>query len=177
MVGRIVKVRCASTAPAAADPAGIVRRPSAGFTLIELLTVVSILAIMAALAAPSLSRLIANQRLKSSATDLHLTLLKARSEAIKRNVDVTVRPAGGDWTEGWSVLDPETPGGPALDLRGPVASVSVTSTSTQVVYRGTGRITPAGEVRFVFTSTRTDAARCLSIDPSGRPYLKEGSSC
>ncbi len=172
-----MQIHCASRAPTVPAPASALRRPSGGFTLIELLTVIAILAIMAALSAPSLTRLIADQRLKSTATDLHLTLLKARSEAIKRNVDVTVSPTGGSWTAGWSVLDPQAPSGPALDLRGPVASVSVTTTATQVVYRGTGRITPAGEVRFVFTSTRTDAARCLSIDPSGRPYLKEGSSC
>ena len=46
--------------------------------MIELLMVVVILAIMLALAAPSMAKLIANQRLKSIATDLHLTLVKAR---------------------------------------------------------------------------------------------------
>jgi type IV fimbrial biogenesis protein FimT len=145
--------------------------------MIELLMVVAILAIMGSLAAPSMTRLIASQRLKSTATDLHLALLKARSEAIKRNVDVTVSPTGGNWTAGWSILDPIAPSGPALDLQGPLATVSLTTTATQVIYRGTGRTTPAGDIRFVFTSTRTDATRCLSIDPSGRPYLKEGSSC
>lgn len=139
--------------------------------------VIAILAIMASLAAPSMTKLIANQRLRSVATDLHLTLVKARSEAIKRNGDVTVSPVGGNWTAGWAIVNPEDPTGPALDVRGPSPSVSVSTTATQVVYRGTGRAAPAAGVSFVFTSTATDAARCLSIDPSGRPYLKEGSTC
>ena len=162
--------------PAPGDAA--LRRPrrQGGFTMVELIMVVAIMAIMAALAAPSMTKLIANQRLRSMATDLHLALVKARAEAIKRNTNVTVSPADAGWTAGWSIVDPANPD-LRLDVRGPSASVSVATTATQVVYRGTGRTTPATGVSFVITSTRTDAARCLSIDPSGRPYLKEGSTC
>jgi type IV fimbrial biogenesis protein FimT len=145
-----------------------------GFTLIELLMVVVILGIMMTLAAPSMSKMIANQRLKSMATDLHLTLVKARGEAIKRNADVTVSPAGGVWSNGWSLVNPDSATEP-LDVRGPAASVSVTTSATQVVYRGSGRVTPGSAATFEFTSARTDATRCLSVDPSGRPYLKEGA--
>jgi type IV fimbrial biogenesis protein FimT len=166
-----------ATRNAAAGPAGArARRPSSGFTIIELLMVVVILAIMAALAAPSMSRLVATQRLKSVATDLHLALVKARAEAIKRNASVTVSPTDGSWTAGWSMAETTTPD-LRLDVRGPSSSVSISTTATQVIYRETGRTTPAAGVSFVITSTRTDAARCLSIDPSGRPYLKEGSTC
>jgi type IV fimbrial biogenesis protein FimT len=144
--------------------------------MIELMMVVAILAILSALAAPSMSSMIAAQRLRSVATDLHLTLVKARAEAIKRNVPVTVSPADGSWTAGWSILNPENAAWPALDVRGPTASVSVTTSVTTVVYRGNGRpATAAGA--FVITSTGTAATRCLSISSSGRPYLKEGSIC
>jgi type IV fimbrial biogenesis protein FimT len=151
--------------------------PSRGFTLIELLVVIAILGIMAGLAAPSMSQLIANQRVRAIATDLQLALVKARAEAIKRNRDVTVAPTGGSWTAGWSIVDPENPGGPALDARGPSPSLAVATSVTQVVYSASGRATAAGGSSFVFSSTATAAARCLSIDASGRPYVKEGSSC
>lgn len=154
----------------------LLRRQRA-FTLIELLVVIAVLAIMAALAAPGMTQLVAGQRLKSAATDLHLTLMKARGEAIKRNADVTVSPTDGSWENGWSVADPGNPGVP-VEVRGPTASVSVTTTATSVVYRGTGRTTTAtAGASFVFSSPGTDATRCLSLDPSGKPYVKEGAAC
>ena len=149
---------------------------AAGFTLIELLMVIVIMAILAAVAGPPMGKLIANQRLRATATDLHLALVKARTEAIKRNADITVSPTGGVWTQGWAIVNPDNANKP-LDLRGPVSSVSVTTTATQVVFRGTGRTTGASAATFVFASTSSDSTRCLSIDPSGRPYLKEGSVC
>jgi type IV fimbrial biogenesis protein FimT len=147
---------------------------SNGFTLIELMIVVSILAVLASLAAPSMSKLIATQRLRSAAGDMHLALVKARSEAVKRNRDVTISPAGGNWAAGWSILDPD--GGAALDVRGPRSSVTVTTSATSVIFRATGRAS-AAVPQFVFSSSGTDVVRCISADPSGRPYVKEGSSC
>lgn len=147
-----------------------------GFTLIELLTAIAILGVLAALAAPSMSALVASQRVRAATQDLHLALVRTRSEAIKRNTTVTLSPTGGSWTAGWSVVDPENPSGPALQFQPSSPSVSVTSTATQVIYSGTGRTT-TGEAAFVFSSSKTDMTRCVSIDPSGRPYAKEGSSC
>ena len=147
---------------------------SDGFTLIELMVVISILAILASLAAPSMSKLVATQRLRSAAGDMHLTFVKARSEAVKRNRDVTVSPDAGGWQAGWSILDPD--GGVPLDVRGPTSSVTVTTSATSVIYRATGRAS-AAVPQFVFSSSSTDVVRCISADPSGRPYVKEGSSC
>jgi type IV fimbrial biogenesis protein FimT len=153
-------------------------RGSGGFTIIELLVVVAILAIMAALAGPSMTRIVGQQRLKSAATDLHLAMVKARSEAIKRNANVTVRPVDGNWENGWTIPDPVDSTAPGLSVRGATSSVAVTTTATQVVFVGSGRTTPAtAGASFVFTSTAANASKCLAIDPSGRPYVKEGSSC
>jgi len=150
-----------------------------GFTLIELLVVISLLAIMAALAAPSMSQLIAGQRVRAFATDLHLVLVMARTEAIKRNASVTLAPVGGDWNAGWTVADPAG-GATPLDSHGPSANVSVTSAVTQVVFGSTGRATiaPAGGAStFIFTSPTTSKVRCVSIDSTGRPYVKEAATC
>lgn len=151
---------------------------SGGFTMIEMMVVVTILAIMAGLAAPSMRGLMAQQRLKSAASDLHLAMVKARSEAIKRNVNVTVAPTGGNWANGWTIPDPAGASAPPLELRGPTTSVSVSTSATQVIYTGAGRTTTAtAGATFVFSSPNANTSRCLAIDLTGRPYLKEGSSC
>lgn len=67
------------------------RRHVAGFTAIELMVVVSIVAILAALAGPSFTPLIENWRVRESAEQLQSTLHYARSEAIKRGGRVVIQ--------------------------------------------------------------------------------------
>lgn len=157
--------------------------PSArGFTLIELMVVLTVLAILAAVGTPSMTRFMAAQRVRSMATDLHLALVQARSEAIKRNREVAVSPAGGDWNAGWSVLDPENSGGAPLRIYEPASGVRVTQTEPAtalpaVVYAGSGRTTLIQEVAFRVDSERTGLARCVRVSLAGRPYVKEAATC
>jgi len=155
-----------------------VKRPhrAAGFTLIELMVALAIMAILAGVAAPAMRELIAAQRVRTMASDFHLALMKTRSEALKRNVSVTLVATGGNWATGWSILDPEAPTGPAIDVRAGNADVAVTATQTQVVYRGSGRIA-AAPTAFVFASTSSAETRCVSIDAAGRPYAVKGATC
>lgn len=67
------------------------RRHVAGFTAIELMVVISIVAILAALAGPSFTPLIENWRVRESAEQLQSTLHYARSEAIKRGGRVVIQ--------------------------------------------------------------------------------------
>ncbi|HSW17649.1 MAG TPA: GspH/FimT family pseudopilin [Ramlibacter sp.] len=145
-----------------------------GVTLIELVVVISVLAVLASLAGPSMSRLIASQRVKTTASDLHLALMKARSEAIKRNVSITVEPSTGtNWSSGWSVKN----GATVLDANAAPTAATITpsATTAAVVYRYDGRSTTA--VQFVVSATSSTVSRCVSIDSTGRPYTKEGTSC
>jgi type IV fimbrial biogenesis protein FimT len=85
-----------------------------GFTLIELMIVVVIVAVVLVLAGPGFREANLNTRLKSYSNQLLSTALFARGEAIKRNVPVTLCASGdgstcasgGDWEQGWIVLDP-----------------------------------------------------------------------
>ena len=64
----------------------------------ELMAVVAIIGILTALAAPSFSEMIKSQKIKSMATDLNASLALARSEAVKRNRNVTMSPTtAGSW--------------------------------------------------------------------------------
>ncbi|GMQ75991.1 MAG: type IVa pilus pseudopilin TppE [Gammaproteobacteria bacterium] len=80
-------------------------RKLTGFTLIELLITITIAAILAAVAAPSFSRLIRDTRMTTSANSLVSVLNLARSEAAKRGANVLVQADSGTtaWASGWTV--------------------------------------------------------------------------
>ncbi|MGE6474822.1 pilus assembly FimT family protein [Psychrobacter sp. NPDC078631] len=62
---------------------------SSGFTLIELMVTIAVLAIIAAIATPSISIQLANQRVKSTAVILANALKEARVESTIRRQDIT----------------------------------------------------------------------------------------
>jgi type IV fimbrial biogenesis protein FimT len=147
-----------------------------GFTLIEMLVTIAVFAILAAIAVPSFSNLIASQRAKATASELFATLSLARSAAITRNTNVTVSPKTGNWQNGWQVLDPANN---VLDDRGSVKGVTISGAPNSVVYRVSGRIQTGIAPKFVITATSGSSSsnQCVSIDLSGRPYMKAASSC
>mgnify|MGYP002776555428 FL=1 len=81
-----------------------------GFTLIELMVVIAIVAIVSAIALPSLNAFIDSTRFSAKANDLVAALSYARSEAVKRNATVSVCPSTGctspsaNWSAGWQVV-------------------------------------------------------------------------
>ena len=150
-----------------------------GFTLVELLTVVSILAILAAVAMPSLADALVMQRLRAAGTDLMSSLLLARSEAIKRRVIVEVKPlSGNDWRTGWRVSDTNT--GEQIDKKDALGErVAVTRAPSAIDYDRYGRMSVAGVTRVQFAdSAKTsvaDRSRCVKIDPGGLPSIATGT--
>lgn len=66
------------------------RRHLRGFTLSELLAVMALLAIIAALAAPSFTGMLAKRRVEGVTAELVTDLQYARSEAVQRNAPVHV---------------------------------------------------------------------------------------
>ena len=155
-----------------------IRNSPRGFTAVELVIVIAIVAVAAALALPDLSNLLVNQRLRSAGTDLMSSLIVARSEAIKRNGPVEVRPATGvDWTQGWVVN--ATVSNEQLDKRNPLGpSVAVSLAPASIAYQHNGRLNSATTNKVQFSDSRSGSAlspRCLVIDPSGIPKLILGA--
>ena len=77
------------------------QRKKNGFTLVELLIGLVILSILVAVAAPSFSTAMAQQRLRQASSELRSTVAIARSEAVKRNAQVRLLPRTGGWSNGW----------------------------------------------------------------------------
>lgn len=78
------------------------RRTQAGFSLMEVMVVAVIVAIMAVLAVPSFSGMVQRQRVKNAADAVLSDLRWARSEAIKRGQEVTVKITPG--TTNWQYI-------------------------------------------------------------------------
>jgi type IV fimbrial biogenesis protein FimT len=80
---------------------------SRGFTLIELMITISIAAILMAIAIPSFNSTIRSTRLTTYANELITSLNLARSEAIKRGIQMTARRKGANsqqWESGWDIF-------------------------------------------------------------------------
>ena len=82
---------------------------SLGFTLVELMITLAIAGILVAVGIPSFNSTISDSRLTSYANEFVTALNLARSEAIKRGIQVTVRRKGedsdaGKWESGWDVF-------------------------------------------------------------------------
>lgn len=144
-----------------------IQRKIRGFTLIELMVTVAVLAVMAALAAPTFSQLLAGQRIRTTGYNIVGDLVLARSEAIKRGESVKMTPVASNWALGWSVnvaLSSEVLGGQGRVGNG----VLFTQAPTSVTFDGNGRISVSSVVLFGLYDGAANR-RCISLDPSGRP--------
>lgn len=153
------------------------RRAGGGFTLVEMMVAVSVLTVLAAVAAPNLRSFSAGQSVKAMASDLASDLLLARSEALKRNANVTLTPSGSSWTAGWTV----TSGGTQLSGRGAFKADTLTLSGApaSITFNQFGRVAaPATAVRITVSASNVTSAvtRCVELDLSGRARAK-GTSC
>lgn len=155
---------------------------SSGFTLIELLITVALVGVVSVIAMPNIQYLIAIYGVKTAASDLHTMLVLARSEAVKRNSTVSVTPVNSaDWAQGWSV----TAGSEIVARQdaypeivfSPRNAAYGSKTVSSVTFTGTGRENSADGVSFVLTSSSITGfpARCVVLDPSGRPTVRKDS--
>lgn len=148
----------------------------AGFTMTELLITVSVAAILATVAVPSFSGLIASQRARSFAAELDASLLETRAHALGLNQPVSLVPKSGGWPAGWRIQDPAQD---VLEDHGPATGVTVTGPAS-VQYLPSGHL-PLGSTPPVFVITTTSGGhtdyQCVSVDLSGRPYMRASSTC
>lgn len=150
---------------------------SQGFTLIEAMVVVALVAILAALAAPSFNTTIANQRVSSAAQEVQTLLLFARAEAVYKRTETTVTPTGQKWEAQVKANSQR--------LRETVVSDAVTvapGSTGGVVFDVTGTAKPAtgnAPYKLTFSATKASRVQCLSVSATGLVQKKTptGQSC
>lgn len=104
-----------------------------GFTVLELLTVVAIMAILAVVGFPSFQGMIERKRLEGAAESAAEFLRYARSESLRRNLDLVVTGDSSQWCIGidtaqdcdCTITNPGTSGACALPVREGGADVPV----------------------------------------------------
>jgi len=149
-----------------------------GFSLVETVVTLSIVAVLAAFATPSMTATMARHRVQDAASDLSAVLLKARADALTLNSDISVLPVDGNWAAGWRIPDPVNTG-KFLQVHEPAQLVAITlSGATSVIYQFNGRIRGGVGVKFNVSSNVAvgkSTTKCIAVDPSGRPYTQDGA--
>lgn len=140
-------------------------RRARGFTLVEAMTVIAILAILTGLSSASFVWLNQATTIRGAAFDLVADLDYARSEAVKRNVDVTVQPLNADWAQGWQVVI----GNQVLRSRDAAGGqIGFPTAPTTLTFDGAGRASLATVRNFqICPPSGSVAGRVIRIDPSG----------
>jgi type IV fimbrial biogenesis protein FimT len=153
-------------------------RDISGFTMVELIIVVTIAGVLAVLAIPSFTSFTQNQRVKNASFEIYALFSVARSEAIKRNANVTVAPVmvGGKIDR----IEITTAGGTVLHSKSMPKGVGINPVPG-ITYKRTGRATVSGtptfqiDVEGATTSAPTTHVRCITLGLSGMPQTRLGA--
>ena len=153
-----------------------------GLSLVELLVGLVVLSVLVSVAAPSFSRMVAEQRLRQVGSELRISLATARSEALKRNEAVSLIKQGSDWSTGWCIEAGKTSNCSAQPIQQfNVASDQITvlkdgaAAGTEINFNAWGRVTSCPEFLLTTTAAGSACALCLVVTTDGRVESHTGS--
>ena len=147
------------------------RKSSSGFTLVELMITLVLMAILLGIGVPGFRSFILDQRLRATSTDIRLALSTTRSEAVKRNRDVELKPSAGGWSEGWTIPSPVVDDPPLLN-HVQSGNLTITNDLSEVVFTASGRVLAAADFEIDVGYSKVG---CLSLQLDGRAVYAEGA--
>ena len=74
-----------------------------GFTLMELMIVLTIVAILVAVGLPNMTEFIAEQRVRTTASDIVSEIMFARAKAVEQSRRVVMEKLAVNWDQGWRI--------------------------------------------------------------------------
>ena len=163
-----------------------------GFTVLELLVSITIAAVLLSVATPNFTETIQNNRMVTQLNEAHAAISRARSEAIRRNTNVTICSSSNGtschrhdnhWHHGWmAFVDSDADGNPdgeeVLLFRGKLEAKNrlVSSVDAPIIFSSSGLArSGAGTTLELCDKRGPSDARALIISPSGRPRLATDS--
>jgi len=129
-----------------------------GFTLIELMVVLTIAGIMLSIALPNLTNFVAEQRVRTVASDLVGEIAYARAKAIEQSRHVIIQKIGTGWDLGWRTY---------IDVNNNGTYESGTDTEVKH-FDGYGTGTASITGRLYICSTVGDFSTNIIFRPDGR---------
>jgi type IV fimbrial biogenesis protein FimT len=163
-----------------------------GFTLLELMITIFIAVILVGIAIPSFTSITNDIRLTTYANEFVVSLGFARSEAVKRGVQVSVRRKGStsqNWDSGWDIFT-DLDGDGVLDAADTLLKTYPALTNGFTLRTGTAgyqdfaaylatglSLNSSGDTfRLCTGSADTHDSRSITINAVGRPTTSEGTS-
>lgn len=172
-------------------------KKNSGFTLLELIITVAIVAIVVAIAIPSMTTFTQNDRLTTNINTLIGHLAYARSEAVKRSQQVSIcvsnnsgDPApsctAGNWADGWIVyIDADadnsfTAGEEVIRVQQALDGDNTLTTAigSQITYDNRGFVNAASIGSLQLCDSRTGPyGKTIRITTTGRVRLEKDTAC
>ena len=143
-----------------------------GFSLIELMTAITIMAIGATLAAPAVSAMVTNYRVRGTAESILAGINYARSEAVRRNTPVkfTLVPDGSAWTI--SQVSPATTLQSRSNVDASGTTVTVTGSAMAVTFLPTGLVQSGTQLGQVTVSGTVGGTKSRRINIFGGGLIR-----
>lgn len=151
---------------------------SRGFTLVELMIGLVLVSILMGIGLPTFRSFILDQQLRSATSDLRIALTTARSEAVKRNRVVELRPfdEGDGWGSGWTIPSP-VPGDPNLLSHRQGGEVTITTDPAVAALQFTpmGRAATVVEFEVDVGPPQSSVRGCMQLELDGRITSTRGA--
>lgn len=146
----------------------------AGFSLPELMISLLLVSVLLALGLPLFRGFIIEQRLRAVSTDLRAALMTTRSEAVKRNRDVELRPSADGWSAGWTIPDPEGDDLPAIFNHVQSGDITIAGPA-EAEFTAFGRAVAAVEFEIDVGPEASGTMTCLQLQMDGRSTSFKGA--